>query len=266
MANMNIKDKKVLITGASSGIGEAIALAFAEQGSALILAGRNMVELQRVKAACSQAQSVTTLQIDLADHDNIFTICDDLIKKEGTIDILINNAGVSQRSLAHETKFEVDKFIINVNLLGTIALTKALLPSMIKKGTGHIVVVSSLMGKFSSPLRTTYAAAKHGLHGFFDGLRAELYKKNIKVLMVCPGFIQTNVSINAVTGDGSKQNTMDNATQNGLPPSAVAKKIIKALNKNKEEINVGGKEVMFLYLKRFFPRLLSKAMLKAKVT
>ena len=263
---MDFKNKKVWITGASSGIGEQIAYAFAKEGAHLILSARNKAELERVKNGCTTALKVDIVILDIANHAEIFTIAKDVIAKVGAIDVLVNNAGISQRSLAKETDFEVDTHIINVDLLGTIAMTKAVLPTMIAQKSGQIIVISSLMGKFGAPMRSTYAAAKHGLHGFFDTLRAELFDDNIQVLMVCPGFIHTNISLNAVTADGSKQGTMDNATGKGIDPSVLAAKILKALKNGKEEIYVGGREVIGIYLKRFFPRILSRVVRKAKTT
>jgi short-subunit dehydrogenase len=263
---MNLKNKKVWITGASSGIGEALSYAYAQEGVHLILSGRNITELERVKLACEGAFSVEIVPLDLSNHAEIFKITEGVIAKLGTIDVLINNAGISQRSLAKETDFMVDTHIIQVDLLGTIALTKAVLPAFLAQKSGQIVVISSLMGKFGAPMRSSYSAAKHGLHGFFDTLRAELYDDNVKVLMVCPGYINTNISINAVVADGSKQGTMDDATGKGLAPSVLAQKIIRATKANKQEIYVGGREVMGIYLKRFFPRLLSVVVRKAKVT
>jgi dehydrogenase/reductase SDR family member 7B len=263
---MSFKNKIVWITGASSGIGEAIAYAFAREGAELILSSRNLSELERVKKGCQNAQSVEIILLDLANHEQIFTIAQNVIEKFGRIDVLINNAGISQRSLAKDTDFKVDTQLIHIDLLGTIAITKAILPAMLKEKSGQIVVISSLMGKFGAPMRSTYAAAKHGLHGFFDTLRAEVFKDDLKVLMVCPGFIKTNISVNALTADGAKQGTMDDATGKGLPPSVVADKILRAISKGKEEIYVGGREVMGIYLKRFFPRLLSRVVRNAKTT
>jgi short-subunit dehydrogenase len=258
--------KKIWITGASSGIGEALAYAYATENNHLILSARNIKELERVKQACEGASQVDIAPLDLSNHEEIFRIVEETLSQIGSVDILINNAGISQRSLIRETTFDVDKNLINTNLLGTIAMTKAILPSMMAHKSGQIVVISSLMGKFGAPMRSAYAAAKHGLHGFFDTLRAEFYNENIKVLMVCPGFVRTSVSINALTGDGSKQNTMDDATEKGLEPSVVAQKIKTAVKKGKEEIYIGGREVFGVYLKRFFPRILSKIVRKAKVT
>jgi dehydrogenase/reductase SDR family member 7B len=261
---MNFRNKKIWITGASSGIGEALAMVLADEGAHLILSARNLAELKRVKMNCIGAEQIDIVLLDISNHDEVFKIAKETIAKVGNIDILINNAGISQRSLAKDTDFQVDTYIINIDLLGTIAITKAVLPSMLAQKSGHIVTISSLMGKFGAPLRSGYAAAKHGLHGFFDTLRAEVFDDNIKILMVCPGFVKTNISMNAVVGDGSKQGTMDDATDKGLDPSVVALKIIKAIRREKEEIYLGGREVMGVYMKRFFPRILSRIVRKAK--
>jgi dehydrogenase/reductase SDR family member 7B len=263
---MMFKNKKIWITGASSGIGEALAMALADEGAHLILSARNEAELKRVKMNCIGAEQIDIVLLDIGNHADIFRIARETIAKVGNIDILINNAGISQRSLAKDTDFQVDTHIINVDLLGTIAVTKAVLPSMLAQKSGHIVTISSLMGKFGAPLRSGYAAAKHGLHGFFDTLRAELFDDNIKILMVCPGFVKTNISMNAVVGDGSKQGTMDEATDKGLDPEMVALKIIRAMRQDKEEIYLGGREVMGVYMKRFFPKILSRIVRKAKTT
>ena len=180
---------------------------------------------------------------------------------------MINNAGISQRSLVKDTSIEVDKRIMNINYLGTVALTKAMLPHFIEKNNGHFVVITSIVGKIGTPLRSSYAASKHALHGFFDSLRAEVHKNNIKVTLACPGFVQTNVSINALTGDGTPQNKMDIATKNGLPTEKFAELLIKAIQKEKQEVYIGGfKEKLGVYTKRFFPKLLSVMIRKMAVT
>jgi dehydrogenase/reductase SDR family protein 7 len=144
-------------------------------------------------------------------------------------------------------------------------VTKALLPHFIKNQKGHFVTITSLMGKFGSPYRSGYCGAKHALHGFFDVLRMEHQKDNINVTLICPGFIQTNVAINALTADGSKQNTNDEATSNGMPVATFAKKLINAVESKKFEAYIGGKEVLGVYLKRFFPKMLHNFVLKSKV-
>jgi short-subunit dehydrogenase len=266
MANF-FKNKRVWITGASSGIGEALSMAFAEQGAHLILSARNEVEINRVSAAClnAGASSVLVQRLDLEQHDSIPLIVEAVLKKVGKIDILVNNGGISQRALAKETTLEVDKKLMAVNYFGTVALTKALLPNMLTHQLGHIVTITSLTGKFGSPYRSSYAASKHALHGFFDSLRAELYDAHIKVTLICPGFIRTNVSKNALTGDGAKLGTMDEATDKGMDPARLAHKILQAIEDGKEEAYFGGKEVLGVYLKRFFPHYFAKMILKAKV-
>ncbi len=167
----------------------------------------------------------------------------------GHIDVLINNAGIAQRSLAKETVLDVDRRIMEVDYFGTIALTKYLLPHFLKRKSGHFVTVSSVMGKFGTPYRSGYAAAKHALHGVFDSLRAEVWKENkgIQVTLICPGWIRTNITINALTGSGERLNQMDPTTARGLTPDACSK------------------EIFAIYLKRFFPGLFSRIIRKAKV-
>lgn len=263
----SFQNKRVWITGASSGIGEALALAFAGRGASLILSARNETELTRVAAKCREAGSGVVLvqTLDLSDHARVPEIVQSVLAKVGKVDILLNNGGVSQRSLALDTALEVDKRLMNINYFGTVALTKALLPSMLTHHLGHIVTITSLTGKFGSPYRSSYAASKHALHGFFDSLRAELAHTAIKVTLVCPGFTRTSISINALTGSGDKLGTMDDATGKGMPPERLAEKIIKAIESGKEEVYFGGKEVLGVYVKRFFPKYFASVISKAKV-
>ncbi|MCF8244828.1 MAG: SDR family oxidoreductase [Saprospiraceae bacterium] len=259
------ENKTVWITGASSGIGEALAHEFAKEGARLVLSARNEVELQRVAESCGRADTIIQT-LDLANHDSLPGIVAAVLTKAGSIDVLVNNGGISQRSLAKDTKFEVDKKLINVNLLGTIALSKAILPHFLERKSGHFVVITSLTGKFGTQLRSSYAAAKHGLHGFFDSLRAEVWRENVLVTLVCPGFISTKVSVNALTGNGSPQGSMDNATRAGKSPQDLAKAIVSAVSKGKYEIYYGGRELIGVYVKRFFPRIFTLMLRKAKVT
>lgn len=260
--------KRVWITGASSGIGEALAYAFAEQGAQLILSARKENELQRVASQSTElgAGNILIQPLDLAEHDSIPAIANNVLKQVGKVDILINCGGISQRGKAMDTPLEVDKRLMAVNFFGTVALTKAVLPSMLTHQLGHIVTVTSLTGKFGSPLRSAYAASKHALHGFFDSLRAELGDTPIQILLVSPGFVRTNVSINALTGSGKAQGTMDEATGKGMAPADAARRILRAIQQGKEEIWFGGKEVLGVYVKRFFPAYFSKIIKRAKVT
>lgn len=261
-------DNKVIwITGASSGIGEALVKELTVNTNAkIILSSRKEEQLYAVAENTGLTHSrYAVLPLDLAHYKSMPDMAGKAIEKFGKIDILINNAGLSQRSLAMETDIEIDKHLMEVDYLGTVALTKAVVPYMIRNGGGQIAVVSSLMGIFGAPMRSGYAAAKHALHGFFDALRAELYNQNILVTIICPGFIQTNISIHALTGDGSLQGTMDDATEKGMPADVFAKKMLYAIEKKKNQKAIGGKEVMGVYLKRFFPALLAKVIRKAKV-
>jgi short-subunit dehydrogenase len=262
---MNFTDKIIWITGASSGIGKALALELSQQDCKLILSSRREDALNEVKSQCKQPSNVVVLPLDLADYKNMKPIAEIAISCFGKVDLLINNGGISQRSPIIETSIEVDKKLMEVDYLGTIALTKAILPHFIENKSGHYVVVSSLMGKFSSPLRSAYCGAKHALHGFFDALRLEHDKDNVKVTMICPGFVNTNVARNALTADGSKQGSQDNMTANGLDVYTFAKLMIKAIRKEKFEVYIGKFEKFGVYIKRLSPRLIHKLVLRSKV-
>lgn len=260
----SINNKVVWITGASSGIGEGLAYELSQRNCKLILSARTLENLEVVKSKCNNP-NVVVLPFDLTDFNNAKIYAEKAISFFGTIDILINNGGVSQRSLVAETDFEVDKKLIEVDYLGTVALTKALLPHFINNQQGHFVTVTSLMGKFGSPFRSGYCGAKHALHGFFDVLRMEHHKDQIKVTLICPGFIQTNVAINALTAKGLKQNHNDKATAGGMPVALFSKKLVKAVESNAFESYIGGKEVFGVYVKRFFPKMLQRIILNSEV-
>ena len=265
---MTFQHKKVWITGASSGIGEALAYAFANEGAHLILSARNVAELERVGKGCAGASAVDIVPLDIGDLEAVFSTAQTTLEKlGGQLDILVNNAGLSQRSSAKDTHFDVDARLIQVNLLGTIALTKAVLPTMLAQKQGQIIVISSIMGKLGARFRSSYAAAKHGLHGFFDSLRAECFDDGLRVLIVCPGYVRTNISLNALTADGKPQGSMDEATAAGFTTTEVADRILRAVRKGKEEITIAkGRERMAVWLKRFAPRLLSRIVRTAKTT
>jgi short-subunit dehydrogenase len=264
---MSFKNKVIWITGASSGIGEALAYELANQDAKLILSARNIIKLEAVKKQCKNPEKTQVIPLDLANHHAFDKTVSSAIDCFGNVDILVNNGGISQRSLIKDTNIEVDERIMAVNYLGTIALTKALLPHFIKQQKGQFVVTTSIVGKVATPLRSSYAASKHALHGFFDSLRAEHYQDNLKVTLVCPGFVATDVSKNALTGDGSKQGTMDSATANGMQAAVFAQKMAKVIQQEKQEAYIGGtKEVFAVYVKRFFPKLLSKMIRKMAVT
>ncbi len=261
----SFKNKVIWITGASSGIGESLAYELAKKGARLIISARREAELQRVKQQCCDPGKVSVLPIDLAFTDTLKLAVESAILIYGHIDILVNNGGISQRSLASETSLDVDKKLMEVNYFGSIGLTKALIPHFKKRKSGQFVTVTSLVGKFGTPYRSGYSASKHALHGFFDALRAEVWSDGIIVTMICPGFIKTNVSINALTGSGDKLNQMDEAQAKGMSAEKCARKIVSAIKRQKREVYIGGKEVYGVYLKRFFPALFARVLRKAKV-
>ncbi|MCK0159406.1 SDR family oxidoreductase [Allomuricauda sp. F6463D] len=261
----SINGKTIWVTGASSGIGKSLALKLSSYQCNLILSSRNKEELLKVKELCGGSNTISILPLDLTNHHQMEEIAEKAISKFGSVDMLVNNAGISQRSLIIETKVEVYEQLMQINYLGTVALSKAILPHFIANKSGHYVTVTSLMGKFGSPYRSGYCGAKHALHGFFDVMRMEHEKDGVKVTLVCPGFVQTNVAKNALTADGSPQKDDDVATQNGITPELAAKKMISAIEKGKFEVYIGGKEVKGIYLKRFFPKLLHKVVLKSHV-
>ncbi|WBX71443.1 SDR family oxidoreductase [Tenacibaculum retecalamus] len=264
---MSLKNKVFWITGASSGIGKSLAIELSNYDVNLILSSRNKNTLEEVRNVCKNPSKVKIVTLDLEKYENMKPKVDKAMLCFGTIDVLVNNGGISQRSLVKNTDVFVDKRLMDVNYLGTVALTKALLPYFIKNKAGHFVITTSIVGKIGTPLRSSYAATKHALHGFFDSLRAEHYSDNISVTLVCPGFVTTNVSKNALTGDGTPQNKMDSATENGIDPDRFAKLMLKAIKNKREEVYIGGaKERLAVYVKRFFPKILSKMIRKLSVT
>jgi NADP-dependent 3-hydroxy acid dehydrogenase YdfG len=257
------KDKTVWITGASSGIGEALALQFAGQGARIVLSARRIDELDRVRDACTSqglaAGNVLVLPLDVTDFESMPAAVSTVCNTFGRIDMLINNAGISQRSLCVDTDMSVYRKLFEVDVLGQIALTKAVLPQMLEQGNGHIVITSSIAGKIGVALRTGYCASKHAVMGFFDALRAETARDGIRVTTITPGYIKTNVSVNALKGDGSQFGETDSNIANGMNVTRCAEVIMEGFRKGTPEIAVGeGMEMKALWLKRFFPRAVFK--------
>lgn len=261
---MNIFSKKIVwITGASSGIGEALAYAFANEGAQLILSARRMDELERVKNNCNQNETIELLQLDLSNVEELVEKVQLVIQKMGQIDILINNAGISQRSIATETSMDVYRKIMEVNFFGAIALTKSVLPYFIKKNEGQFVTISSVAGIIGLPLRTAYCSSKYAIEGFFSSLRIEIWKTNIRILMVRPAAVKTNIAQNALNGDGSRFNKKDRVIEKGIDPSSVAATILQALRKNKKELIIGSwKEKMLSIVNSFAPSIVFNAVKK----
>ena len=262
---MNEKTKVVWITGASSGIGAELARQYSNLGVKLILSSRRAEVLSQVKSDCCNPENIKILPFDLIDFKSVSELVKSAYELFGAIDILINNAGISQRSLIIDTDFEVYKRLIEINYLGQVAISNAILPYFIKQGGGSFAIISSVMGKYSSPYRSGYAAAKHALHGFFDALRMEHQNDNIFVTIICPGFVNTSISKNSLTGDGTPLGKYDRANARGLSVELSAKKIISAIDKKKWEISFGGKERMGVYLKRLSNKLLHYIVKKSNV-
>lgn len=259
---MSFSGKVIWITGASSGIGEALAYEWSKLGACLILSARRENELERVKAACMHGERCVIAPLDLAKQEDVESVADRLLQQFGTIDILVNNGGISQRSLAIETHTDVDRQIMEVDYFSGVALAKKLLPAMVAKGSGHIIAISSIVGLFGFPLRSAYSAAKHAVHGFYESVWAELHTRGIRVTVVCPGRILTSVSVNALTGDGSPHGEMDHGQAGGISAETCARKIIQAVRKNKKEVYIGKTDLLMIYFKRYIPwlyyRLVSK--------
>lgn len=263
----NINEKVFWITGGSSGIGEGIVYELAKNNVKVIISSRREASLEKVRANCPESaqQNIKILPLDLSKPETLEAKAMAALKIFGRIDILVHAGGISQRSMVVDTDIEVYRSLMEVDFFSTVILTKAILPSMIANGFGHIVPISSLVGKFGSPYRSGYAAAKHALHGFYDSLRAENYKQNIRVTLITPGFVRTNVSINALTEHGQSLNEMDDAQAKGMSPATCARSIIAAIEKGKNETLIGGRETMGVYIKRFFPNMFARIIRQAKV-
>jgi len=262
----DLQGKVVWITGASDGIGKALAIEMANAGCKIILTARNVDKLNSVKDSLD-GNGHLVYPMDLLKVDLIPDAVKEVLAKVGTIDILVNNAGISQRSLTKETSLEVDRKIMEINHFAMVAMTKSVLPHMIKKKEGMIVSISSVAGKLGAPMRSAYSAAKHAIIGFMDTLRAEIHEDNIKIMIVTPGSVQTNVSKNALHGDGEKHGVTDPAIANGIPVDECAKAIVRGIKNETPELLIAkGKEKFAVYARRFYPNLLFKMMTKIKAT
>ncbi|PQJ36028.1 short-chain dehydrogenase [Salinibacter sp. 10B] len=250
---MNLRNRLVWITGASSGIGEALAYECSQRGAQLVLSSRREETLHEVRTQCPRPEEHRVQTLDLADPASLQQAAETVQHDVGPVDVLINNGGISQRSTAAEAEMDVVRRIMEVNFFGTVQLTKAVLPTMQKREAGQIAVVSSIVGKFGTPKRSSYAASKHALHGWFDSLRAEVHDEGIGVTMICPGFVKTNVATNALSADGTPQG--EAGRDKGMPAPKCAETIADAIERGKDEVYIGGWEITGVYAKRFVPSL-----------
>jgi short-subunit dehydrogenase len=260
---MELKNKIIWITGASSGIGEALAYSSIHEGAKIIISARRSQELERVAAACkTDPSNIMVLPLDLEDTNNIEEKVEKVIQRFGRIDILINNSGMGHRTKAVNTPTSIDRKVMEVNFFGTINLTKAVARKMQEQKSGKIVVISSIMVKYGLPLYSTYSASKYALYGYFEALRQELYKDNVKVLIVSPGFINTDVSTKLLLENGKEYGVKSESQNKGMSPELCAVRIIKAIKSNRDHKFVGGYEIFSVYVKQYFPSLFYRLMRK----
>ena len=252
--------KTVWITGASSGIGKACAEEFAKEGATLILTALEEDLLEEVKIQCVKngASAVSLLPFDLSNLEKLNELAEKAWSVFGKIDILYNNAGISQRASTVETEMKVIHKVMDLNYFAPVILTKNILPKMLTKGAGQLVVTTSIAGKFGFPLRSAYCSSKHALYGFFETIQAEYFAQNIRVTIVCPGRVQTNISRYALEKDGTPHGKLDKGQAGGVTSEAAAKQIVRAVYKQKREVFVGKKELLMVHIKRFFPALAAK--------
>ncbi|XP_062294054.1 dehydrogenase/reductase SDR family member 7B [Scomber scombrus] len=268
-AGASLQDTVVVITGASSGLGKECAQVFHAAGARLVLCGRDANRLQQVveelTASSTEKQrkthTLSTVIFDLADTDSVDRAAEEILRCYGQVDVLINNAGISYRGNILDTHISVQRDVMETNYFGPIALTQALLPSMIHRRSGHVVVISSVQGKIAIPYRSAYAASKHATQAYFDCLRAEVEHYGISVSVISPGYIRTNLSLNAVTGDGSKYGVLDKATATGRDPRDVAQAVLRAVRKRSKDVVLAGPlPTLAIYLRTLWPALFFKLM------
>ena len=262
MKNSKFNNKVCLITGASSGIGAALAHSLNDMGAILILSARNREKLENVKGQCPFPEKITVLPCDMEELDSLPAFAREAWDLSGGIDFVFLNAGMAVRDLIENTNLEMVQKVMNINFISNVVLSKELLPLMRAKKQGCFVVTSSLCGKFGIPKLGAYSASKHALHGFFESLRAENECDGIKVTMITAGLVKTDITMNALKGNGSVYGKMQESVAAGISPESCARGIIRATAKGKFEALVGAVEIYSVLIKRFFPGLLRMAITK----
>ena len=252
--------EKVWITGASSGIGEAVALRYAAEGASLVLTSSSAERLQPVAERCraAGASGVVVLPYDLSDPAGIPALARQAWEAFGGLDTAFLNAGISQRTNVEDTSDEMLRKIMEINYFSPVGIARELLPRLLKQGGGHLAVTTSIAGRFGFPLRSGYSSSKFALYGFFETLQAEYYDRGIRVTVVCPGRVRTNISRYALDKGGVPHGEMDPGPAGGLPPEAAAEKIVRAIRRGRREVLVGRGELLMTYVKRFFPGLCAR--------
>jgi dehydrogenase/reductase SDR family member 7B len=263
---MKFHGKRVWITGASSGIGEAMARQLAGKVALLIISGLEKEDLETIRNSIPSDQGiVVALPFDLGDFVQVENAAKEVLEKFGGVDILINNGGISQRGYSAETTIAVDRHIMEVNFFSQVRLAKLILPAMLEQGSGHIAVTSSMVGKFGFPLRSSYAASKHALQGYFETVGLEYYHQGIRTTIASPGRIRTNISVNAILGTGQKYGLMDPGQASGMSAEKCAKRYIRAIERNQWEVYIGNSEILMIWFKRFIPALFRRLALRVSV-
>ncbi|XP_044750203.1 dehydrogenase/reductase SDR family protein 7-like [Coccinella septempunctata] len=269
MNSKSLLNKVVVITGASSGLGEALAHQFYKEGCIVVLCARRRQELDRVKndlvsLPCSTPNHTPIIvPLDLSDINSLPGVVDKILSITKKIDILVNNGGISHRGSVLDTKLEVDMKIMTVNYFGSVALTKAVLPSMVKEKCGRIVFISSVQGLIAIPYRSSYAASKHALQAFADSLRAEISHHNIGVTVASPGYVKTALSMNALTATGKTYGKMDTDTEEGYTCEYASQAILKAVLEDQKEVVIANVTAKIgIFLRNFIPSLYFVAMVK----
>jgi dehydrogenase/reductase SDR family protein 7B len=251
----NLNQKVAWVVGASSGIGEELCRQLNKAGTFVVLSARKVSELERVQSSLSFPDNSMIVPLDLEQSLGFPGITEEIIQQKGRIDLLFNNGGVSQRGNARDTGLDIDRKIMEINYFGNIALTKAVLPHMIRQNSGHIVVISSIAGKFGFYLRSAYSASKHALQGFYESLLLEEAKHNINVTIAYPGKINTPISLSAIDAKGNANAKMDHNQETGMPVEECVSKLLKAVAKHKKSVLIGNKEILAVYIKRYIPKL-----------
>lgn len=260
------QNKVIWITGASSGIGEELAIQLARAGAKLILSGRNEEKLHDIQEKMENHHQHFVAPFDLANPSNLSELTSEILDFYERIDILINNGGVSQRASANDTTMEVNRQLMEVNFFGNIALAKAVLPIFRKQKSGQFLIVSSIAGKFGFHLRSIYSASKAALVGYYESLAMEEAANGIYVTIAFPGKINTPISKSALTAEGQAHGLMDHNQATGMPVEECVEQMLLALSKKKREVLIGRKELIAVYLKRFLPKLFWRLIPKQAAT
>lgn len=264
---VSFKDKLCWVTGASSGIGEALALRLAREGARLVISSNQAAELDRVRAECLRHTTwCQAVEVDLSDPENARQVAERVVADFGPVHLLINNAGISQRSTVLDTPVDLLRRIMEIDFFSYVVLTKAVLPSMIAAGGGYVAATSSISGLFGFAQRSGYAAAKHAVQGFFETLRIEALPHNVAVTVAYPGRVATNISLHAVEANGREHGVMDPGQAGGISPDKCARRYLRAIKRRKANVLIGGGELAIVYIRRFFPRIFFRIVHKIKPT